>query len=395
MFSHVANARITKWRSPWINAFQPKRVPDEFLVELVGLLLSATAASAIMGLTFILLSAVVWAEIPHPLIGALCVTGAIASVARTAFLLIFNKKNRGRILTVGEAGRWERTYAGLCFAFASILGAFCAATLILGPPVTHLLATALLFGYCSGVVARISVRSRIALPCLALAAIPMIIAALLRMEFEYNVFAAFLLVFLFGGSESALFVARSVRSQLEMRRELASLARNDHLTGLGNRLALRSRFDGLAYSDAVHGIAIHCLDLDRFKQVNDRYGHPVGDALLTSVAERIRRLVGPGDLAVRIGGDEFVVLQSNVDHADQAEIFARRMRREISLPYAIEGKPIVIGASLGYALSPKDGTSLEELIACADAALYNIKRLGGGSTGCAHSPDDRLVRAVS
>lgn len=167
-----------------------------------------------------------------------------------------------------------------------------------------------------------------------------------------------------------------------MQKEFAALARHDDLTGLPNRLALRSHFEVVAKGDRLDRIAVHCLDLDRFKPVNDRYGHPVGDALLKAVAGRLARLLRADDLAVRVGGDEFIILQVDVDHADQADMLARRIQRTIGAPYTIGGHHITIGTSVGYALSPDDGRSLEQLIASADAALCRIKRRGGGIAAC-------------
>jgi len=353
-------------------------MPDDTYVELVRLLLSAVFASVIMTLIFACLTAFVWVETHDPLIAALAVCGTVAGAARSVFLALFRRRRPDGPHSAGEARQWEHAYAALCFAFAVLLGLFCAATMAIGPPVTHLLATGLLFGYCSGVVARISIRSWIAIPCILLASLPMIVAALLHPEGEYRAFAVFLVLFLAGGIESVRYVAAASLGQLTMQREFAALARHDDLTGLPNRLALRSHFAEIARTSRSSRIAIHCLDLDRFKPVNDTYGHPVGDRLLQLVAERLNRLLRAGDIAVRLGGDEFVILQTDVDHADQADMLARRIQRDISTPYTIDGHAILIGTSIGYALSPDHGRSLERLVAGADSALYRIKRRGGG-----------------
>jgi diguanylate cyclase (GGDEF)-like protein len=125
-------------------------------------------------------------------------------------------------------------------------------------------------------------------------------------------------------------------------------------------------------------VAVHCFDLDRFKPVNDRHGHPAGDALLRQLAERIRDTLRDGDIAARIGGDEFVVIQAPIHIADEADMFARRLSRAITAPYEIEGVIIEIGVSIGYATSPAIARDLDALIATADAALYHMKTSGGG-----------------
>lgn len=99
-------------------------------------------------------------------------------------------------------------------------------------------------------------------------------------------------------------------------------------------------------------VVVHCLDLDRFTPVNDRFGHPVGDALLREIATRIAAVVRDGDIAARLGGDEFAVVQGGVGHSGEAEFFAWRLARVISAPNLIDGKSIEIGISLGYATSP-------------------------------------------
>jgi diguanylate cyclase (GGDEF)-like protein len=164
-----------------------------------------------------------------------------------------------------------------------------------------------------------------------------------------------------------------------MRRLFSTLARRDDLTGLPNRLSLRERFEEFA-AQAGSGdmIAVHCLDLDKFKPVNDRYGHPVGDALLKAVSERLGGLLRRTDFAARMGGDEFIIVQTGIQHSDEADMLARRIVRSIAQPYSIEGHEITIGTSVGYALSPRHGNDLDRLVACADAALCQVKQGGGG-----------------
>lgn len=126
------------------------------------------------------------------------------------------------------------------------------------------------------------------------------------------------------------------------------------------------------------GLAIHCLDLDRFKTVNDAYGHLVGDALLRAVTERLLGAIRRKDTAARLGGDEFVVVQSGIRHEDEALLIAHRIIRALGAPYEVGGKEIRIGVSIGVALAPRDGLALDGLIARADAALYRAKRDGRG-----------------
>lgn len=169
----------------------------------------------------------------------------------------------------------------------------------------------------------------------------------------------------------------------EMRRseaEIKRLARYDALTGLPNRVVMRQTLDQAVRGDSNNSdrCALFLLDLDRFKNVNDTLGHPVGDALLRLVAERLLREVGDDGRVGRLGGDEFnVVLPGLVDRARLAEL-AQRIIQSLSQPYMVEGATISIGASVGIAIAPEDGDCPDQLVRNADLALYAAKAAGKG-----------------
>jgi diguanylate cyclase (GGDEF)-like protein len=157
------------------------------------------------------------------------------------------------------------------------------------------------------------------------------------------------------------------------------LARYDALSGLPNRSFFHDQMEfALATMKRDAHCAVLFVDLDQFKQVNDTLGHPAGDALLCAVAERLRNIIRETDLVARFGGDEFVVLQSPIRNPDGATVLARRIVEELSNPYDIEGHRVVIGASVGIAVSPRDGTSADTLLKNADMALYRAKSEGRG-----------------
>ena len=162
---------------------------------------------------------------------------------------------------------------------------------------------------------------------------------------------------------------------------LAMLAGQDGLTGLPNRTLLRARLNEgvvqMRRGDTV--LAFHCLDLDQFKSVNDNLGHPAGDALLKLVAERLTSILRVGDTVARIGGDEFVVLQAGIHREDEARLLAHQIVRALGAPFVIDGRDVRIGVTVGIALAPQDGVTLDRLAACADAALYQAKHKGRGS----------------
>ena len=125
-------------------------------------------------------------------------------------------------------------------------------------------------------------------------------------------------------------------------------------------------------------VAVHSIDLDHFKAANDRFGHPFGDALLRQVADRLRAIAAAGDLLVRMGGDEFILVQKSISSRDNAEAMAKRIYQIVSAPYCIDGQDIVIGASIGVAIAPIDGRSVEALLSRSDRALYQAKVFRGG-----------------
>ena len=161
--------------------------------------------------------------------------------------------------------------------------------------------------------------------------------------------------------------------------KIRHLARFDPLTGLPNRTVLRDRMEAQANNGQGLPYAIHFVDLDQFKQVNDTLGHPRGDMLLQAVAERLRRTARKTDMIVRFGGDEFVVLQSPLNSLDEASTLARRMLTALASTYEIDGHQVVISGTIGIAFSPRDGTDPDQILRHADMALYRAKAERRGS----------------
>jgi len=159
---------------------------------------------------------------------------------------------------------------------------------------------------------------------------------------------------------------------------LRHLARHDPLTDLPNRTLLRERL-GEAIAEATGDgqmRAVMCIDLDRFKAVNDEHGHQAGDAVLRRVAVRLSGLLLEGDTVGRSGGDEFILIH-RVQSPEHCTAFALSIINEISLPYRIRGKTFTIGASIGIAFIPADGMTIDTLLEKADQALYAAKHDGG------------------
>jgi len=158
------------------------------------------------------------------------------------------------------------------------------------------------------------------------------------------------------------------------------LARFDSLTGLPNRTILRSRMDNaLAACTPEQMCAVHFIDLDQFKQVNDTLGHSRGDLLLVAVAERLRTIVRESDVIARFGGDEFVVLQYPVVTLDQASVLAKRIVDGLKGHYDIDGHEVAVSASVGIAVASAKDTDADQLLKNSDMALYRAKAENRGT----------------
>jgi len=180
-----------------------------------------------------------------------------------------------------------------------------------------------------------------------------------------------------GGS---VVILEDVTESKRAQERITHLAKYDDLTGLANRNQFRERINGMlaAMHKRKNHVAIHLIDLDRFKTINDTLGHPIGDKLLKEVASRLKTVIRPGDMITRFGGDEFVVLQIGTERYQDAKWLAERLARTLKDPFDIDGHRIDIGASIGIAMAPMDGVDADQLLKKADMALYAAKNGGGG-----------------
>jgi diguanylate cyclase (GGDEF)-like protein len=182
-------------------------------------------------------------------------------------------------------------------------------------------------------------------------------------------------------------IGTDLTEQRRSEQEITRLARFDSLTGLPNRAMMRQTLDE-ALRNATHrqrGCSMFLIDLDRFKNVNDTLGHPIGDALLRQVADRLKSVMGNHGQIGRLGGDEFqAVLPGTVD-IGLLESLARTLIEQVSRPYSIEGHKVTIGASLGVAIGDPGRTSADALVRNADLALYAAKDAGRGKH-CFYEP---------
>ena len=181
--------------------------------------------------------------------------------------------------------------------------------------------------------------------------------------------------------KAALIAAVDITERKRAEAHVAFMAHHDTLTQLPNRVLLRHRMDEMV--ERMHrdgkNFAVLCLDLDNFKSVNDTLGHPFGDGLLRSVADRLRAELSEHDTIARLGGDEFAILRAEVERPEDVSDLLQRLLTVLGEAYDIDGHHVTVGVSIGASLAPSDGDDPDRLLKNADMALYRAKADGKGS----------------
>lgn len=204
-------------------------------------------------------------------------------------------------------------------------------------------------------------------------------------------------VFAVRSSELSAGLEAERRLLREANDRLAVLARTDTLTGLPNRLDFNDRLEAafMLTSSEIDGcIGVAYLDLDGFKEINDTYGHHAGDEVLVGAANRLTSVLREGELLARLGGDELTVLSTDIPGSGGAESLGERLLASFEAPFAVDGRRISIGCSIGVAEATK-GTTPESLLRAADAALYESKDSGGRQVRIAQRTQERNGRRAS
>ena len=182
-------------------------------------------------------------------------------------------------------------------------------------------------------------------------------------------------------------IHHDITEQKQSEEKIAHMAHHDSLTGLPNRIQLREHTEkSLKTIERGGNFAVLCLDLDHFKNINDTLGHSVGDALLCAVAERLRGCLRDTDLVVRTGGDEFSIVQADVELPAGASTLAQRIIAAMNAPFDLGDHQVAIGTSVGIAIAPDDGRDPDQILKNADMALYRAKA-SGRETFCFFEPE--------
>lgn len=199
-----------------------------------------------------------------------------------------------------------------------------------------------------------------------------------QMIVVYSVVGGLLLIVM---TAAAIRIASGIaRALANSREEAQRLALHDTLTGLPNRAYLSDHLSSSLkqIQEAGESLSVLCIDLDRFKEVNDTLGHPIGDALLREVADRLRGCLRACDVVSRLGGDEFAIVQAPITRIEDSGTLAQNVIDALAKPFVVEGHQVSIGTSVGIALAPVDTNDAGELLKMADIALYRAKTDGRG-----------------
>ncbi len=193
-----------------------------------------------------------------------------------------------------------------------------------------------------------------------------------------------------------IYSLRNITSQKLAEKEIKFMAMHDQLTGLPNRRLFLDRFEQTLHRTRRYGekACLMFVDLDAFKEINDKLGHQIGDAVLKEAATRLEKCVRKSDTVARVGGDEFVLILGGQVESKQVEKIARKIIRELSKEIMVFGYQCAISASIGISLFPTDGQSLDVLLHKADAAMYQAKK-AGGDTFLFYSPDTALTQSTA
>ncbi len=376
-----------------------RRVLDKFLTRdvldmrvrslLVKTLYTKPLSLTVGAFVGVLASGIAAAYSDNALMHGAAITLALIAVARVASVLYFS----GRTTNRRSARRMETLYEIGAFSYALVLGIVAATSLILRLPTeVEVLMIATALGYGTGASARNAGRPVIAIGQIAFTLGPIFIGALVVGGLPYYVLALNLAVMIPAIWSITMIIFNTLRESIgsaqtsaKLALRMQTLARTDVVTGLANRAGLNHELVEYLMEMAPDSeLAMFWLDLDKFKEVNDLLGHPIGDRVLAEIAKRLQEQ-SPADATVaRFGGDEFVILCKTNGRRD-IEMLGRKLLEDINRPIVIDSERLTIGCSIGIAILPHDGEDADTLMQSADLALYHAK-VNGRNQMCFFDP---------
>ena len=369
---------------------KPASISDAVYVEVIGTLHSTLVPIVFAGASQAIVGIIAARQTGDILTAVLTAIGVIVALIRGFGVLAFRRRAAKKPpLDRAEAARLGRRYAIGTASTAFILGLFAARSLMFDDSICSMMAIGIAFGFGAGIVARLSLLPILALFDLNVLGLPAIAVVFARFDAPHVGLGMVIAIYLVGSFEMVRLTFNSTVNQIMLKEQFERLARFDPMTGVFNRSVLASDLSGIIAGREGGLVAIYAIDLDHFKAANDRFGHPVGDALLKQVAGRLTSQAGPDGLVVRMGGDEFILIQPCVRSRNEAESRAQRIVEAVSAAYCVAGHEVVIGASIGVAMSPDDGQCVETLLSRSDKALYQAKVRRGGYAFAGDSPEQQ------
>jgi diguanylate cyclase (GGDEF)-like protein len=286
-----------------------------------------------------------------------------------------------RLKNFNNAKALELLYELGAFSYACMCGVMAAESIRLElPSSVQTLTVGNAIAYGVAMASRNAGRPGIAIGQLFLALAPVITICALSSETSYQILAVSLFLTLPAMMSITLSIFQVIRSSIvaaetsaKLAEKMQTLARTDVVTNLANRAGLNHELVEIMMArNPESKLALCWLDLDRFKEVNDTLGHPVGDRVLAEVARRLKSTAHADAIVARFGGDEFIVAREIASRSD-SERLATRILEEINRPFRIDGERLELGCSMGIALMPDDGQDIDTLMQSADLALYHAK----------------------
>ncbi|VVT24073.1 conserved membrane hypothetical protein [Sphingomonas aurantiaca] len=327
----------------------------------------------------------------------------VAGIRVSDAIGIWPRSARRGAATASQLADKEMLYRFGALSYSALLGVFGLLALVYtDEAVLQLLAVTTTIGYAAGIAGRNAGRPWIALSQLCFASLPLSFGLILSFDPLKIALAVVIMLFVVAMMDITLQTYGVILQATTVSREKvalaeyhAAVARRDDLTGVANRTAFREQFEARLRTlcTAERWLTIHWIDLDRFKEINDSFGHLAGNALLAGVARRLNEAFGSTGIVARLGGDEFAVV-CDVEHRDGAASIGRRIIDLVEQPVHYDGRLLHVGASLGIAIAPVDGTDADTLLKNADLALYRAKDSGRGQM-CFYEPlmDEKVERS--
>lgn len=367
------------------NAFTPPRlaalrwltdpgrhVPAEIRTRLLGEIFGSPKAIIVGVINGLLFNVLALAMLGGSVFAAFIVFDLALSVLR--IVVVQHAVGRAR------AGATTPTdlYLVTAICWCALQGAIAFEAVRGGNPTLSLLAATSTMALVGPISARNFGAPRYAMLLVCLCELPFLSAAMLWGDRWMLVLLAQIPLFLYGVNAVVARIQVMAMANIQAEHDSSRHARHDALTGLLNRFGLMKRLDA-EYAGGREDFIMFYLDLDGFKPINDSFGHPVGDLILSAVADRLRGATRPTDLVCRLGGDEFVVIARRLSPAEGGKLADTLIRAVADGPFLLPGlPPLRVGISVGFACSPEDGSDCADLQRKADMALYEAKRAGRG-----------------